>query len=123
VKAVAAALRHADGVAAPLLAGELPPTRLAGMSKEALAPAGLRAQAEAREAQRRREEAAWEKLIAEGGVGGGGTHVAYDRECPACKARRAQVHVVLSGGTYAIERFEFQKCCCLECGHTWRVDM
>jgi hypothetical protein len=49
--------------------------------------------------------------------------VSYDRECPACRARRAQVHVVLSGGTYAIERFEFQKCCCLDCGHTWRVDL
>lgn len=77
---------------------------------------------EEREAKRRREEEAWERLISEGGVGGGGTHVAYDKECELCRAKRAQVHVVLSGGTYAIERVQFQKCVCLECGHTWRID-
>ncbi len=123
VKAVAAALRHADGVACQLLTGQLAPAAVPDLSSEALAPAALRRAAEEREAARRRAEAAWEELMASGGVGGGGTHVSYDRPCPACAEKRCQIHVCLTGGTYAIERFEFQKCVCLECGHTWRVDV
>lgn len=38
-------------------------------------------------------------------VGGGGTHLSTEVSCPSCGEKRAQVHTILSGGTYA------QVCC------------
>lgn len=64
------------------------------------------------------DEAAWEALTSGGGV----TLMSSEAGCPECGSRRAQVHNVLSGGTYAQERIPIQKCVCVECNHTWRVE-
>lgn len=61
--------------------------------------------------QRRREqqargEAVWEGLMSGGSVGGGGTFMSAEVSCPSCGEKRAQVHTILSGGTYAQVRQE-----------------
>lgn len=68
------------------------------------------------------DEAAWERLAAGGSVGGGGTFLSDEFRCPACAAKHAMVHNVLSGGTYAQERSQIQKYVCQGCGHAWRSD-
>lgn len=45
-----------------------------------------------------RGEAAWERLMGSGNVGGGGTHLSTEVACPSCGEKRAQVHTILSGG-------------------------
>ena len=90
------------------------------MDTNALAPASLKQQLAEREAKKAAAEAAWEKLSATL-VGGGGTFVS-DAKCPSCGANKAQVHNIMSGGTYAQERVPIQKYVCQECQHTWKVE-
>lgn len=65
-----------------------------------LAPAAVQAAVQQRREAVARGEAAWESLMA-GSVGGGGTHLSTEVACPSCGEKRAQVHTILSGGTYA----------------------
>ncbi|KAG2501461.1 hypothetical protein HYH03_001241 [Edaphochlamys debaryana] len=117
---LAGALRHGDGVAGRLLAGDRAPRELAEADSMALAPASLRAQAEERERKRRQDMEAWEKLAGQGG--GAATHKNTAALCPSCGGRGATVHTVLSGGTYAQERVQVQKFVCDHCGSIWRND-
>lgn len=84
-----------------------------------LAPAAVQAAVQKRREEQRRSEAAWEQLLASG-IGGGGTHVTTEVKCPQCGGQRAQVHTILSGGTYAQERQTIQKYVCQLCSFTWR---
>lgn len=65
-----------------------------------LAPAAVREEVRRRQEQQRRSEAVWEALM-ESSAAGGGTFVSTEVPCPACGEKRAAVHNILSGGTYA----------------------
>jgi hypothetical protein len=119
-RVLAAALRHVDGVAVDLLTGSLTASTAAALDTRGLAPASVKQQLAEREAKQRADEEAWEALSATL-VGGGGTHMS-DAKCPRCGAQKAQVHNILSGGTYAQERVPIQKYVCQECTYTWRLD-
>lgn len=119
-RVLAAALRHVDGVAVDLLTGGLTAAAAAALDTRGLAPASVKQQLAEREAKQRADEEAWEALSATL-VGGGGTHMS-DAKCPRCGAQKAQVHNILSGGTYAQERVPIQKYVCQECSYTWRLD-
>ena len=91
------------------------------MDTRELAPASVQQLLAQREAKRRADEEAWERLSATL-VGGGGTFMSSDSRCPQCGAAKAQVHNLMSGGTYAQERVPIQKFVCQECSHTWRLE-
>lgn len=81
--------------ACPLLAPQV-----ACLDALALAPAAVQRAVQQRREQAAREEAVWEELAATS-VGGGGTFITSEATCGQCGERRAQVHSILSGGTYA----------------------
>lgn len=75
--------------------------QVAALDALALAPAAVQEAIQKRQEQQSRGEAAWESMMSSGGVGGGGTHLSVEVVCPSCGEKRAQVHTILSGGTYA----------------------
>jgi hypothetical protein len=76
-------------------------SQVAALDALALAPAAVQEAIQKRQEQQSRGEAAWESMMSSGGVGGGGTHLSTEVVCPSCGEKRAQVHTILSGGTYA----------------------
>jgi DNA-directed RNA polymerase subunit M/transcription elongation factor TFIIS len=94
--------------------------QVVGLDALSLAPAAVQQAVQRRREEQRRNEAVWEQLMSDS-VGGGGTHV-VDAKCPQCSHPKAQVHTILSGGTYAQERQTIQKYVCQGCNFTWRND-
>lgn len=113
-------LRYPDGIAQELLKGERAPREVVGLDALSLAPAAAQQALQRRREEQRRSEAVWEQLMSDS-VGGGGTHVVQTK-CPQCGHGKAQVHTILSGGTYAQERETIQKYVCQGCNFTWRSD-
>lgn len=74
--------------------------QVASLDALSLSPAAVQQEVHKRREQQARGEAAWESMMAQS-VGGGGTHLSSEVACPSCGERRAQVHTILSGGTYA----------------------
>jgi transposase-like protein len=95
---------------------------VAGLDALGLAPARVQQEVAAQRQRAAHNEAVWEALMATSAVGGGGTFVSSEVACPSCGEQRAQVHTILSGGTYAQERVQIQKYVCQACSHTWRSD-
>ena len=94
--------------------------QVVGLDALSLAPAAAQQALQRRREEQRRSEAVWEQLMSDS-VGGGGTHVVQTK-CPQCSHNKAQVHTILSGGTYAQERETIQKYVCQGCNFTWRSD-
>jgi hypothetical protein len=86
--------------------GIYPPSRakltaqVASLDALALAPAAVQEAIQQRQEKQARGEAAWASMMTDT-VGGGGTHLSTEVTCPSCGEKRAQVHTILSGGTYA----------------------
>jgi hypothetical protein len=74
--------------------------QVVGLDALSLAPVAVREEVRRRREQQRRSEAVWEALM-ESSAAGGGTFVSTEVQCPTCGEKRAAVHNILSGGTYA----------------------
>lgn len=122
VRMLCTGLRYPDGVSPELIAGDRSPDEVAVLDALALAPAAVQEAVQRRREAQARGEAAWESMMGSGSVGGGGTHLSTEVACPSCGEKRAQVHTILSGGTYAQERVQIQKYVCQGCSQTWRSD-
>jgi transposase-like protein len=94
--------------------------QVVGLDALSLAPTEVQQAVQRRRDEQRRSEAVWEQLMSDS-MGGGGTHI-VEAKCPQCSLPRAQVHTILSGGTYAQERQTIQKYVCQGCNFTWRND-
>eukprot|EP00879_Flechtneria_rotunda_P005754 GHRR01006055.1.p1 GENE.GHRR01006055.1~~GHRR01006055.1.p1 ORF type:complete len:1758 (+),score=833.29 GHRR01006055.1:791-5275(+) len=114
-------LKYPDGIAGSLIAKEKSAAQVVGLDALSLAPAAVQKEVKQRREAQKKSEQVWEAL-AEQSVGGGGTFVTTEVTCPQCGEKRAQVHNIMSGGTYAQERVPIQKYVCQGCMYAWRND-